>query len=123
MPYRLRNDVTVRDPSRSADGDRGEPSDRPVDRLRRDVLASLQQAGVPLSLADLAIELARREADAEDEMWQRAECYWIELYHNHAPALEAAGLVEYDRERRTVSLSEAAKEQRLDGTSRVTLLA
>lgn len=115
--------MTVSDPNGTAAGERDGRADRPVDRLRRDVLASLQAAGVPLSLADLAVELARREADAEAETWQRAECLWIELYHNHAPALEAAGVLEYDRERRTVSLSEAAKEQRLEETSRVTLQA
>ena len=113
--------MTVKDPDGTAGGARDDSSDRPVDRLRRDVLESLQEAGVPLSLADLAIELARRETDADESTWERAECYWIELYHNHAPALEAAGLVEYDRERRTVSLSQAALDRQFDGTSGVTL--
>lgn len=112
--------MTVRDPNGTAGGDRDEQSERPADRLRRDVLESLQAADVPLSLADLAMELARREADADDEPWERAECYWIELYHNHAPALEAAGLVEYDRERRTVSLSAAGRERRLEDAPRRT---
>lgn len=116
MAHSLRKDVTTEDPN-GASGDRGELSDRPVDRLRRDVLGSLEEAGVPLSLADLAVELARREADAEDDVWERAECLWIELYHNHAPALEAAGLVEYDQGRRTVSLSPAAMEREFDGAT------
>ena len=87
----------------------------PADQLQRNVLQSLQEAGVPLSLADLALELARREPGAdEDDVWDRADCYWVELFHSHVPALEAAGLVEYHAERRTVALSGTA-ERSFDG--------
>lgn len=83
----------------------------PADHLRRSVLKSLQDAGVALSLADLAVELARGDVEPDVDVWERAECLWIELYHNHVPALEAAGLVEYHRERRTVSLCSGAVQQ------------
>lgn len=96
--------------SGGAAGDEGDdPADRPADPTRRRVLERLQAAGVPLSLADLAVELARRETGADDDAWDRADCYWIELYHTHVPALEAAGLVEYHPDRRTVSLSGTAE--------------
>lgn len=113
--------MTESNPSGTAGGDRDGQSDRPAARLRQDVLESLEAADVPLSLADLALELAREQVDAEAEAWERAECYWIELYHNHAPALEAAGMVEYDRDRRTVALSEAAREGWIEDASCVKL--
>ena len=95
----------------AVDGDQDDPSERPVDRTRRRTLESLEAAGRPLSLADLAVELASQEVDPGDDAWERAECHWIELYHNHVPALESAGLVEYDRERQTLSLVAGAVER------------
>lgn len=103
--------MAISDRSDAVDDDRDGPSERPVDRIRRRVLESLEAAGCPLGLADLAVELARQEAGPGADAWERAECRWIELYHNHVPALEAAGLVEYHRERRTVALSPGALEQ------------
>lgn len=89
-------------------GDSTDASPEPAEDLQRSVLESLQDAAVALSIADLAIELARDDVEPGAVAWERAECLWVELYHNHVPALEAAGLVEYDRERRTVSLSPGA---------------
>lgn len=83
-------------------------------RMRRDVIDSLQDADVPLSLADLAVALAREDVDTEEEAWTRAECYWIKLFHNHVPTLEEAGLVEYDRDRRTISLSPSVTDGTID---------
>lgn len=101
--------MATSDTSATAGGDRDDPADRPADPTRRRVIGRLQEAGVPLSLADLALELARRESGADTDVWERADCYWIELFHTHVPTLEAAGLVEYHRERRTVSLSGTAE--------------
>lgn len=83
-------------------------------RMRRSVVDRLRAADVPLSLADLAVALARADVDAEADVWDRADCYWIELFHNHVPVLEEAGLVEYDHDRRTVSLSPAATDGTVD---------
>lgn len=99
-----------------------DPADRLADPTRRRVLERLQAARVPLSLADLAVELARRETGADEDAWDRADCYWIELYQTHVPALEAAGLVEYYPDRRTVSLSGTA-EREFDGPSGATIQA
>jgi hypothetical protein len=115
--------VTERYPSGPAGSDRDGQSDRPAVRLRQAVLETLEDADVPLSLADLALELARGQVDEDEEAWERAECYWIEIYHNHAPALEAAGMVEYDRDRRTVALSEAARDGWIEDASWVRLQA
>lgn len=82
--------------------------------LRRRVVERLRETDVPLSLADLAVELARADVETETDVWTRAECYWIKLYHNHVPALEETGLVEYDRDRRTVSLAPAAADGEFD---------
>lgn len=83
-------------------------------QLRRGIVQRLRETDVPLSLADLAVELARADVETEGDHWTRAECYWIKLYHNHVPALEAAGLVEYDRDRQTVSLAPGAVDGELD---------
>lgn len=103
--------MAISDRSDAVDDDRDDPSERPVDRIRRRIIESLEAAGCPLSLADLAVELARQETEPGADAWERAECRWIELYHNHVPALEAAGLVEYDRNRQTVALAPGAVEQ------------
>ena len=101
-----------------ATGDGSDPFHSPAAGVPRHVLESLQDAGVPLSLADIALELARQETDVENDVWTRAECHWVRLYHNHVPTLEEAGLVEYDRDRGTVSLTQIAA-QRFDEISTV----
>lgn len=103
------------DLSKVVGDDWSERSETQSDQRRRDVLGSLQDAGVPLSLADLAVEQARQDGDdAEEDVWERAECHWIQLYHNTVPKLEESGLVEYDRDRRTVSLSSTGRELQID---------
>lgn len=96
------------------DADRSELVAVLAGQLRRDVVERLQETDVPLSLADLAVELARADGETAADRWTRAECYWIKLYHNHVPALEEAGLVEYDRDRRTVSLAPGAADGEFD---------
>lgn len=108
------------DPS-EADGDhRSELSALLADQVRLDVLRSLQEADTPLSLADLAMELAREEVDVESDRWVRAECYRMQLQHVYVPSLEEAGLVEYDRRRETVSLAPQATRRQIDEALDVT---
>lgn len=109
------------DLSESVGADRGELSAVLDDQIRLDVLTRLEDADVPVSLADLAVELARQEVDGEGEHWARAECYWIQLHHDHVPALEAADLVDYDRDRETVSLTSTVTKQRIDDALSVSL--
>ena len=66
---------------------------------RRRIISILQDAGEPLSLADIAIELAEREGLDSEELWERAHRLRIDLHHCHIPKLEDAGVVKYDRER------------------------
>lgn len=79
--------------------------------LRRRALQVLRDVETPLSLADLAIELVRRESDdrAVDGQWEQVRQYRITLYHAHVPKLAEAGLVEYDADRKTVAPVEGPK--------------
>lgn len=102
------------DLTQSIGTDRGELSAVLADQIRLDVLTRLQDADVAVSLADLAVEFARQEVDDGTDPWARAECYWIQLYHNHVPTLEEAGLVEYDRDRQTVALASTVTKQQIN---------
>jgi DNA-binding transcriptional ArsR family regulator len=78
-----------------------------ADRHRRYVLAYLRDASTPVSLPDLATELARveSESDAAEGMADRRRQLFVRLHHVHVPSLADAGLVEHDRERNTAELS------------------
>lgn len=72
---------------------------------RRQALAILRDAESPMSLADLAKEVAGHEqerprAEPDEEL---IECIYISLYHAHIPKLEALDLVEFRPEERTVA--------------------
>lgn len=78
-----------------------------ADDSRRHVLSALCRAESPLSLSELAIDLANAETGpagpgAEDDPVRSRK---VELYHRHVPKLADAGLVEFDAERRTVTLA------------------
>lgn len=113
-------DVMEVDLREADEGHRRQLSALLADQVRLDVLRNLEEADGPLSLADLAITLAREEVDAEGDKWVRAECYRIQLGSVHVPSLEEAGLVEYDERRGTVSLSPSATERRIDEALDVT---
>lgn len=124
MPaHGLRLVVMDVDLSESDGADRGELSAVLDDQIRLDVLSRLQDADVPVSLADLATDLAREEVDDEGDRWARAECYYIQLYHNHVPVLEGADLVEYDRGRGTVALASSVTSQQIDDALSVSIRA
>lgn len=74
-----------------------------ADEGRRHVLAVLRDTDEPLSVADLANSLARREAgDAKQRK--------ITLHHRHLPKLADADLVEYDDETKAVTLTASSDE-------------
>lgn len=78
-----------------------------ADESRRHVLSSLCEADGPVSLTELAVDLADAERDpatvaADEDPVRRRE---IELYHRHVPKLDEAGLVDFDVDRRTVTLA------------------
>lgn len=73
---------------------------------RRQIIYFLHRADDKLSLKELAAMVAAREngtsvVDVTDEERQRV---YISLYQTHLPKLEAADLVVYDDEERTVEL-------------------
>lgn len=80
-------------------------ADAMSDRLRRRILSILQDVEARLSLADLARELERREADgpASDVHWEQIRQFHLVLYHTHVPKLADAGLVDFDVDERTVA--------------------
>lgn len=74
---------------------------------RRKVLSVLGESDTRMSLTELAIELVRAEQGIpepgidSDPVRDRT----VELYHRHVPRLADAGLVDFDRDQRTVALS------------------
>lgn len=62
---------------------------------RRIVLAVLESSNDPLARTDLAREVTARESDG-DPTTEPVDAVAAELHHVHLPALEQAGLVEYD---------------------------
>ena len=75
-----------------------------VDGRRRTALDALREASGPLSLADLARDVVRRERDAGGDVDLEAvrECRW-RLYHVHVPKLVEVGLATFDADRRAVA--------------------
>ena len=73
---------------------------------RRETLAVLRDAGAPLALADLAADLVEREAGpaAGAPDYDAIQRWCVMLYHTHVPKLADAGLVEFDADRRIVSI-------------------
>lgn len=73
---------------------------------RRGVLAVLREAAAPLALADLAADLVEREdrPAAGPPDYDAIQRRYVMLYHTHVPRLVDAGLVEFDADRRVVSL-------------------
>ena len=79
---------------------------------RRCVLYYLNRNPGPVPLRDLAERIAAWENDvevAELEYKQRKRVY-TSLHQTHLPKLNDAGIVDYDRDRGTVSLDDAARE-------------
>lgn len=83
--------------------DQGEDfvEDASVER-RRAVVTALESLDGPRERADLAREVAAREADGEPATGAVEEVA-VALHHVHLPKLERAGLLEYDADEGTVS--------------------
>ena len=76
-----------------------------ADERRRRVLAALCEADAPMSLTELAVELTQAETGPRGDAGPDPEDRKVQLYHRHVPKLVDAGLVEFDRDRRTVALA------------------
>ncbi|QLG61526.1 DUF7344 domain-containing protein [Halorarum salinum] len=83
-----------------------------ADRRRRDVLDLLRTHGGPMSLADLADEIAVREDETPitEVTPGDATRVYMSLYHTHVPKLADAGFLEYDRARDAVAPTDGASE-------------
>jgi hypothetical protein len=78
-----------------------------ADDSRRHVLSTLCRAETPLSLSELAVDLVNTGntpagPGVEDDPVRSRK---VELYHRHVPKLAEAGFVEFDADRRTVTLA------------------
>lgn len=81
-------------------------------RRSRFALTCLHEHDNPLSLADLADEVAVKEHDRAlvDVPAEAVARVYLGLYHNDVPKLENLGFVEYEQERDLVALSESATD-------------
>ena len=81
-----------------------------AERRRRFALQCLDKHGTPMQLADLADEVAVREAGATIDGIdpEVVKCVYMSLYHTHVPKLAAVEAVTYDQERDAVALGEGA---------------
>jgi len=79
------------------------------DRRRR-VLQYLKRKLDPVSLRDLAEWLASREAGESSPPKKLRQSVYNSLHQTHLPKMDETGIVEYDRDRKTVALGERARD-------------
>ena len=100
------------------DGDEELPEEeRLVEHERRRwTLRTLLAFDEPVTLPDLAEEVAIREVDRPitDIPGDRVKEIYLSLYHTHVPKLADAGLVEYEQEADLVALADDPRLEILD---------
>ncbi|NLV06000.1 hypothetical protein GOC83_07645 [Haloarcula rubripromontorii] len=69
---------------------------------RRACLYCLAEHGTALSVSTLGEQVARAVADAETDSDELYDSVYISLCQTHLPKLDAAGLVEYEQDRKRV---------------------
>ena len=74
---------------------------------RRELVRYLQVADEPVTVTGAAAALAANAADMPEDAVARTA---IALYHSHIPKLAAYDIVEYDRERDRLVLTERASQ-------------
>jgi hypothetical protein len=76
---------------------------------RRLILYNLHRRGGKAVLRDLARDTAEAESDddVDDDVVKR---FYISLYQTHVPKLEEVGLVRYDSDTKTISLTDRIEE-------------
>ncbi|WP_232702435.1 DUF7344 domain-containing protein [Halobacterium wangiae] len=79
---------------------------------RRFVVACLAEYETPLTLPDVADELAVWEYDARitEVPADAVAAIHADLYHTHVPKMADAGVVDYNPERELVALAEPSRE-------------
>jgi len=81
-----------------------------ADRRRRKLLCSLRDHDGSLSVTSAAEELAIVHCETSKYCYPDDEIkeIYASLYHDHVPELEDRGLVDYDRQRDQIELTESA---------------
>lgn len=76
-----------------------------AERRRRLILAILGEASAPLSLADLAHDIVRRESGVgtDETEWEAVQQCEIALYHALVPEMVDAGTISFNPDRRVVA--------------------
>jgi hypothetical protein len=84
---------------------------------RRHVLRYLVDDGDASTIADIADHIAEIESGESPPPSDTRQSVYVSLHQTHLPKLDGLGVVEYDREERTVRLLEGADEvlRRLEG--------
>ena len=72
-------------------------------RRRRTAMAVLDGGATPISLTDLAVEIAVRETGDVVVDRGTVEDVRIELHHCHLPKMADMGVIDYDRDGRRVT--------------------
>ncbi|WP_049984812.1 DUF7344 domain-containing protein [Halobellus rufus] len=76
---------------------------------RRQTIKCLQSQGREVMLRDLAEEIAERETGESPAPRNIRDSVYISLHQSHLPKLDDAGVVDYDRDRKTISLCKHAR--------------
>ena len=79
---------------------------------RRHVIHYLKQRGERVTLRELSRQVAAWEngVETDDLDYKQRKRVYTSLHQTHLPKLNDAGIVDYDRDRGTVALDEAARE-------------
>jgi hypothetical protein len=79
------------------------------DRRRR-VIQYLKQRLEPVSLRDLSERIAELETDTSPAPRNIRQSVYNSLHQTHLPKLDDIGIIDYDRDRKTVALRERARD-------------
>lgn len=77
---------------------------------RRNVIKCLQDSGREVSLRDIAVRIAEIETGESPPPSNIRDSVYISLHQTHLPKLDSAGIVDYDSNRKTISLQKPAKQ-------------
>ncbi|MFB6109221.1 MAG: hypothetical protein ABEJ82_10375 [Haloplanus sp.] len=77
---------------------------------RRNVIKCLQDNGREVALRDIAVRIAEIETGESPPPSNIRDSVYISLHQTHLPKLDDAGIVDYDSDRKTISLQKPAKQ-------------
>jgi hypothetical protein len=77
---------------------------------RRNVIKCLQDRGRGVALRDLAEHIAEIETNESPPPSNIRDSVYVSLHQTHLPKLDDAGIVDYDSDRKTISLRRPARQ-------------